>query len=109
MDLSHGIRSNFANALTSLVITFGYGIWTMLTLTKSILVARKRGRLPEMTIGSRGLEAVRAHLHALFGFHLTKNPCGLTSNLKGFISSWLFEIPILSLKDYLLFLADYRS
>ena len=26
MDLSHGIGCNFANVLTSLVLTFGYGI-----------------------------------------------------------------------------------
>ena len=56
----------------------------------------------------RGLEAVRTHRHGLFGFHLTKNPCGLTSNLKGFLLSWLLEIPMPSLKAYFLFLADYR-
>ena len=56
----------------------------------------------DILIRLRGLEAVRAHLHALFGIHLTKDPCGLTSNLKGFLLSWLFEIPIPSLKDRLL-------
>ena len=56
----------------------------------------------DILIRLRGLEAVRAHLHALFGIHLTKDPCGLTSNLKGFLLSWLFEIPIPRLKDRLL-------
>ena len=49
MDLLHRIGSDLANAQTSLVITFEHGIWTMLTLTKSILVARERGRLMKMT------------------------------------------------------------
>ena len=52
----------------------------------------------DILIRLRALEAVRAHLHALFGFFLTKNPHGLTSKLKGFLLSWLFGIPILSLK-----------